>query len=719
MHIVKFAFESVGFDVRLMRGGLASLVWNLAREFADQGHRVSVITPAHGCLDHLRKHYDLEELDHADRHTVPLVLDQDVWPGHPAELGLHLTTRAHRLRHEGVDIYFLSDEYLDLLPERIYPARASEGHDLAFFKPLVFQVSGLRFLRDHLDLGGEPAVVQAYEPYYHYLLPPVLRADPRFLVVSTLASNMPINQQIHRPQLERLLELFAAEAGLDALTDPPVAGPLADAMAAQLPSTHLTDRASRDGISYFALVAANCDLLDFLTPGQLDFYSTFRDTPFERAFGSLTVARIVQDSAERQFVGGCAVPDRWLARDPAEADRAQVLTALGLDPALPTFYHVARFSVHHKGQVELFRAIDAVIAADPDVNFVIRCAVAAGGDGVVSAVGDPYFQEVADRHPGRVRLDWAMAGEDVLYREAVAADFCLFPSKFELDSFLIAQGQLMACGAVPVGTAQEVTTHYRHQLPREHPDATGFAVPRSFTEDDPLLAAALADRIREAARIHREEPAEYRRLSDNSRALARRFTWRKAATTRLATFAAAAAGVLPGLTPERAAGYGWFDSLADTDWVTHRREIAEAALHRGDLTNYQKCVPAVDRTALEQLFAAAYARADFARCTELAGLLDDPELTAVLDGRCRAERAGDGLRVEYRLPHAESVLLLLPNGEHRLAGADGSFSAVLPEQPAGPLVFLLRLRGGRCAWDERPVDACRPAAPVGAGLERD
>ncbi|MFF4382594.1 glycogen/starch synthase [Kitasatospora sp. NPDC001547] len=719
MHIVKFAFESVGFDVRLMRGGLASLVWNLAREFADQGHRVSVITPAHGCLDHLRAHYELTELEYADRHTVPLVLDRDVWAGHPAELELPLTTRAHLLRYEGVDIYFLSDEYLDLLPERIYPARVSEGRDLAFFKPLVFQVSGLRFLRTGLDLGAEPAVVQAYEPYYHYLLPPVLREDPRFLVVSTLASNMPINQQVHRPQLERLLELFGTDVDLDALADPPARGALAAAMAAALPSTHLADRPAADGIGYFALIAATCDLLDFLTPGQLDFYSAFRDTPFERAFQDLTVARIVRRSAARQFVGGCAVPDGWLARDPAGVDRADVLTALGLDPAKPTFYHVARFSVHHKGQTELFRAIDAVLADDPDVNFVVRCAVAAGGDGVVSAVGDPYFQEVADRHAGRVRLEWAMVGEDVLYREAVAADFCLFPSKFELDSFLIAQGQLMACGAVPVGTAQEVTTHYRHQLPREHPDATGFAVPRSFTEDDPLLAGALAERIRQAARIHREDPAEYARLSDNSRALARRFTWRKAATTRLATFAAAAAGVLPGLTPERAAGYGWFEELADTDWVTHRREIAEAALARGDLAAYRRCVPSVDRDGLRRLFGAAYARADFTRCAELADLLDDPDLTAVLDGRCLVEPTDAGPRIEYRLPHADSVLLVLPSGEHRLTGADGTFATVLAQDVPGPLVFLLRLRDGRCAWDEVPAGARRPVTPVGAGLERD
>ncbi|GJF31038.1 hypothetical protein KNE206_37380 [Kitasatospora sp. NE20-6] len=715
MHIVQFAFESVGFDVRMMRGGLASLVWNLAREFADQGHRVSVITPAHGCLDHLRARYPLEDLDHTDRHTVPLVLDPDVWPGHPPALDLHLTTRAHLLRHEGVDLYFLSDEYLDLLPERIYPARSSEGTDLAFFKPLVFQVSGLRFLRDRF--AGEPVVVQAYEPYYHYLLPPVLKADPNALVVSTLASNMPIDQQIHRPQLEALLKLFDTETDLGALTDPPPAGARAEAMAAHLPSTHLTERKNADGVGYFALTAATADLIDFLTHGQLDFYSTLRDTPFEEAFRQLTVARIVRRTAERQFVGGCAVPDGWLARDPAAVDRADVLTSLGLDPALPTFYHSARFSVHHKGQVELFRAIEAVLATDPDVNFVVRCAVAAGGDDVTVAAGDPYFQEVADRHPDRVHLDWAMADEDTLHREAVAADFCLFPSKFELDSFLIAQGQLMAFGAVPIATAQEVTTHYRHHLPRRHRDATGLHVPRSFTEDDPLLTAALTARIREAARLHRDDPAEYRRLSDNARALARRFTWRRAATTRLAVFAAASAGVLPGLTPERAAEYGWFDSLADTDRITHRREIADAALRLGDLAAYRTVAPA-GRPELEQLLAAALERADFARCADLTALLDDTGTAAELDRRCLVEPAGRGVRVEYRLPHAESVLLLLPTGEHPLTGGDGRFETVLPAEPAGPLVFLLRLRSGRFAWDERPLDACRSTAPAGTARER-
>lgn len=727
MHIVTFAFESVGFDVRMMRGGLASLVWNLAREYADQGHRVSVITPAHGCLDHLRAGYDLEQLDHLDRHRIPLVLDPEVWPGHEPETELRLTTRAYRLRYQGVDLYFLSDEYLDLLPERIYPPRADEGVDLSFFKPLAFQVSGLRFLRSWFgaeseaagSATAEPVIVQAYEPYYHYLLPPVLQHDPRYRVVSTVASNMPINQKLYRPQLQRLLALFDADADLDRYLDPPVVGALAEAMAAHLPSTHLTEHQGQDYLGYFPLIAATCDLIDFLTPGQRDFYSAFRDTPFELAYQQLAVSSTVKATAAKQFVGGCAVPTEWLRRDPASADRAAVLAELGLDPRLPTFYHVARFSVHHKGQVELFRAIDAVLAVDPDVNFVVRCAMAAGGEDVVSRVGDRSFQEIADRYPDRVRLDWTMAGEDVLYQEATAADFCLFPSKFELDSFLIAQGQLMACGAVPIGTAQEVTSHYRHQLPREDPRATGFSVPRSFTEDDPLLFGALVERIHEAVQVYREDQSEYRRLAANSRALAHSFTWREAADARLIRFAAAAAGELPGLSVERAAGYGWFDAIAPADWIAGRGHILRAAEERGDLEAYRRCAP-VGPPVLRRLFQAAYRRGDFPRCQELAAALDDDELTALLRGRCRAERLDQGWRVEYRLPHADSVLLLLPDGEHRMARTGGVFRAALPQHPPlDSLVFLLRLHGGRAAWDELPLADCLPVPSAAAGAHRE
>ena len=76
VHIIETYFECGGFDHRFLQGGISVYLWNLSRAFADQGHRVSVVTPAHGRLDDLRNSYDLERLDYEDTYELPLVLDR-------------------------------------------------------------------------------------------------------------------------------------------------------------------------------------------------------------------------------------------------------------------------------------------------------------------------------------------------------------------------------------------------------------------------------------------------------------------------------------------------------------------------------------------------------------------------------------------------------------------------------------------------------------------
>ena len=44
-----------------------------------------------------------------------------------------------------------------------------------------------------------------------------------------------------------------------------------------------------------SLVLAHADLVDFVSPGQRDFYSTFRDTPFEALFHTLPVSRMLRE----------------------------------------------------------------------------------------------------------------------------------------------------------------------------------------------------------------------------------------------------------------------------------------------------------------------------------------------------------------------------------------------------------------------------------------
>ncbi|MFJ4694334.1 Cof-type HAD-IIB family hydrolase [Streptomyces sp. NPDC088766] len=663
MHIITFSFECGGFDSRLMRGGLSPLVWNLSREYAARGHRVSLVTPAHGQLDALRERFDVRELDYRDEHTVPLVQDPKVWPGLPAETGLALDTRAHLLRLDGVDVYLLSDAQLDLLPDRLYPPPAMEGRDPAHFKPLVFQVDGLRFLRRYL--AGGPAIVHGFEPAYHYLLPAVLADDDRYRTVSTVAANAPVTQKVYRPQVERLLELFGVRGpDLDALDGPPPAEDSPAATVARaLAGTRMHVEHGPDHVGVFPLIAADADLIDFVSPGQLDHYVTWEGTPFQALFESLPVARRLREHADRLLAGGCGISDSWLARDPAAVDRAAVRRSLGLTGSGPVFYHAARYAVHHKGQLELMRAVEEVLAGDPEVGFVIRCSTGGGGD-APATVANAAFQRLAERHPGQVHLDWRLADEDTLFTQAASADFCVFPSKFELDGFLIAQAEAMACGAVPVATAQRVTSHFGHHRPLGDPAATGFSVPGSFRDDDPLLARALAERIREAVTVFRTAPNTYARLSDNARRVGRSFTWARSADLRLAACERLLRGERAQPAVEELVERGWLDTLPASAFTEHRDLVVRAATERGDADALARALGCgadeLDADTWERLFESAYGRGDFARCAELARRAGRPDLRARSADRFRLSRAGDGTwRVRYAHPGADRVELVV------------------------------------------------------------
>ncbi|AEV84564.1 glycosyl transferase [Actinoplanes sp. SE50] len=706
MHIIETYFECGGFDHRFIQGGTSVYLWQLSRGLADLGHRVSIVTPAHGRLDDLRRLHEVEDLPGTDEYELPLVLDPRVWGERfPAQMDIALRTTAHRIRLAGVDLYFLSNELLDQLPDRFYPPYESKGVDLVFFKPLAYQVAAIRFIRSHF--GDQRAIVHAHEPFYHYLMPAAFAADPAKHVVSTVQSNMPINKSVYRAEVARLLGFLGAPNALPADDPAGSRSPHTVAMSQYQQLTHLHYEYPPDHVRVYDLVAEHADRIDFLSPGHRDYYTCFADTPFAQLFATLPVSRTVRRNADKTFVGGCAVGDEWVTGELPPVDREKVLAGLGLDPDLPAFYHNARYAVNHKGQVELIRAVDRVLSGGVRASFIVRCLSDAG-------IADPLFHEVVARHPGRVNLEWHRVPEDQLREYARAADFCLFPSKFEMDTFLIAQGEAMAAGAVPIATAQLGMAHFGHVAdPLTGPDAataTGFAVNRSFAEDDPLLVQGLTEQIRRAVTLWNEQPGQYRRLSANAVARAREFTWRRAAQAHEAAFAGVWAGRTPRLPVGDLLRFGWFDELPADAWTLHRDEIAEVALAHGDADAYLRCRPD-DLDALAALFERAWARADFPACARTVELAEEhrqervPQWRARLAGRGRIDRDG---RLHYRPPSAERVELVLPDLAEPLRGTV-TVTAMAPtgdtftgQLPAGTrrADLLLTLSDGRTVWDE-------------------
>ena len=709
MHVVETYFECGGFDHRFIQGGTSVYLWNLARSIAELGHRVSIVTPAHGRLDDLRA-IGATQVDYIDSYRLPLALDQRTWSGFESQVEIPLVTHAWHLGLAGVDLFFLSNALLDSLPDRFYPPYESKGTDLVFFKGVSYQVDSIRFIRSYLldDGAGasdavEPLLLHAHEPYYHYLMPAAFHADPRVRVVGSVQSNMPINKSEYAPMVRGLLNFLHAPVELPA-PDPQPAPDLVPLIQYQQ-RTHLHYAYPPDHVRLFDLVARYADRVSFLSPGHLHFYETFAETPFEQLFNQLPIADTVRDTAAARFVGGCAIGDDWLSPTTPLVDRAAVLAELGLDPALPTFFHNARYAVHHKGQVELIRAVGKVLDDGLAANFVLRMLTDSGID-------NPLFTDVLSRHQDRIYLETARVPDDRLRQYAVSSQFCLFPSKFEMDTFLIAMGEAMACGAVPIATRQQGMAHFGHVAdPLADPEhATGFSVRRSFAEDDPLLVDELAAAIVKAVRLHADDPVTYAKLSVNAVARARSFSWTRCAATHLQVFADVLADRPATLEPRRALQAGWFDRIDPRWWDGHAEEsaeFAEAALARGNLEAYRRCRP-VDASSAHGLFAAALSRGDIAAATKVATTCADlpgcHDLAPALATRAAVQ---DGV-LHYRLPGVQRAELVLsgsatdlraPAVVHQLIAGEDGLQVALPPDATGPLHLLLTMDSGATRWD--------------------
>jgi glycosyltransferase involved in cell wall biosynthesis len=644
MHIFECNFDFSGFDDYLVKSGTAVYLWNLCREFRAAGHQVTGVTPAHGLLPELRRRHDIVSLDWQMVDKLPIRLDPVRWPGFPEQVTVPVEASAHRLQVDGMDVTLLAGGLLDQHGQTFHPPAALEGHDLSYLKPLVFQAVAARFLADTAEPGS---VVHLHEPPDHYLVALTL-AGRDLAVVSTVQTNLPVNTKVYGPLVRTLLAHLGGDPAVaDGLADPPLDSPLQRAMRSYLPRTLLyrdcPERPGHDYVSVLGLVLRCVTALDYLSQGQLEHALTQAETPFQQLYEDLTVRRELLAAADRLFVGGCAIGDEWLALRRDDERRRQTLTGLGLDPALPTVYHNGRYSPQHKGLPELFRALQRVLDEGELCNVLLHVLAPLPPD-------DPELDQLVASHPDRVHARTGPMTPAELIDWVTASDVSVFPSKFEMDTFLMAMGEAMAGGAVPIATAQRGMRHFHHLVDLDDPTATGLAVPRSFQVDDPLLVDAVAAALRRMLTLVRTEPDRFEALRARSVATARQFTWKLAADRFLSAFAACLAGS-----------------------------------------------PPVDPDARAVLAVVPDAWANGSSALAATVLLDAHHAAGGASVRCTAPGA---LRAEAVLAGDPAVVTPLD------ARPDGSFGGVvpLPDDGSAPYVALLvTFTGGRSAWVGAPV----------------
>jgi len=525
--IIECDFEFSGFDDHLVKAGTSVYLWNLCRHFHAAGHRVTGLTPSHGLLARLRERHEITELGWRCSADIPVRLDPRSWPTFPEQVSIPVSATAHRLHLDGVDIVFLAGGPLDQYTDSFYPPAELEGRDLSFLKPLIFQVIATRFL---IDMASPGTVIHLHEPSYHYLMPAAL-SGRGLVTISTVQTNMPVNAKVYGPEVRTLLSCLGGDPAVtEGLTDPPLTPEVREFLPAALLYDDYPSRPGHDYISLLGLVARSAHALDFLSSGQLEHALTQADSPFEQVFERFAARRELLARRDRLVVGGCAIGDEWLDLRRSDDRRKQELTALGLDPALPTVYHNARYTVQHKGQQEMFRALLRLLDEGERFNALLHCLAP-------RPPADSDIDALMQRYPGCVRIRTGPMTQPELIGWATASDLCLFPSKFEMDTFLMAMGEAMAAGAVPIATAQRGMQHFGHAFDLDDPAATGLALPRSFRIDDPVLTEAICTGLRQMLDIVRNDPARIETLRAKAIAVARQFTWQRTAECFLDIFA--------------------------------------------------------------------------------------------------------------------------------------------------------------------------------------
>lgn len=536
VNIIECHFEFSGFDDRLVKAGTAVYLWNLCQQFHAAGHDVTALTAAHGLLPTLRASHEVTSLGWRFDGTLPIRLDPRAWPGYPEQVMVPVSATAHLIRISGINVIMLAGGMLDEHSNSFYPPAELEGVSLSFLKPVVFQAVAARFLADTAAPG---TVVHLHEPRYHFLIPAALRGTG-LVVVSTVQTNLAINTKVYGPQVRTLMDCLGGDPTVtDCLDDPPLDTPLERAMRSFLPGTLLyqdyPERPGHDYVSMLGVIVRCVDALDFLSPGQLEHALSQAGTPFEQLFQHLAVRRELHSHLGKLVVGGCAIGTEWFDVQRGSERRERVLSSLGLDPALPTLYHNARYAPQHKGQRELARGLRQALEEGDRFNVLLHCLAPTWPN-------DPELYRLTDGYPDLVRLQTGPMTRNELMDWAASSDLCLFPSKFEMDTFLIAMGEAMASGAVPIATAQQGMRHFGHAFDLDAPTATGLALPRSFAVDDPALVEAIREGTHRMLSLLREDPVLFGTLRARAIGVARQFTWERAAARFLAIFAACATG---------------------------------------------------------------------------------------------------------------------------------------------------------------------------------
>ena len=492
MTLTNVYFDAAGFDPRMIKGGPSHFVWNLAHSIAANREDSALLIPSHGELELFIQDWGFENIWEMTVPTLELPLEPDIWPT-PSNLCISGILTLWKGTIQGVEVFVIDHYLLRAYRDSYFPPYETKGKDLGFFKPLVFQILCLHVLLNSGYFSTiEPIIF--HEPYYHFLMIHILALKGYENLFSVIHSNMPLEKRFYFPTLQPVGRIFGLE--LDCDYPQRTNNPAISFMESILPSTHL-HYPQGEGIFIPIMLWPLRDSLRilFLNEGHRQFVIHQSHTPMENLISKLPLHTDLKKIEITSGILGACLNALWLEGNIPKRNNERSTK----------FFHSGRWAPGHKGQFELLEAVQRFVRdnTDSDSSFILHFL---GLDEKTKSL----LNEQINNSPRVVILNQTL-DQKALKQFYQECDFCIFPSKFEMETFFMSIGEAMTQGCIPISTIQIGTQHWWSTLPDS---ILGLWLTRSFQEHSTQLVDEIIQSIKAASDFHHNNFRELEKIRD-------------------------------------------------------------------------------------------------------------------------------------------------------------------------------------------------------------
>jgi glycosyltransferase involved in cell wall biosynthesis len=475
-------------DQCIQGGSVGFVIWETVNHVKDKypNQEIVIPLPLSGQLENLKEKFIVNRRPEYDfSYTIPFTLNKDIWsdPGFPDSI--HIKTEVYEIIQNDISIILFSNDFANSCSKILYPFFDTKGKDIYFYKQLLYQVDCFNFITAYKK--GTPKIVHIHDLNNGYLMSALLSTDKTVKSMISIIDSKMFEQAIYEPLLIDICKTYGVDLSIRKNQN----------------VSYLPEIISYgDGIPEFStgtyiyknyllpqhLAYTYADFVTADSPGHFQFITSYKDvelSDFYKEEIAPLANPLIQSGHFRPVPLG--LYEEWFK----VFDSLQDVTVDKYDGF--TFLHNARFDPFHKGQFELFEAIDELCSKHSNIKFILSIVV-------FSPDTVEELKKMEQKFPGQVEIvDDILIGKRKMTKKDLAmlmkrSDFTIAPSKNSLESFCFAIGECMLFGNIPLISDQLPLQHWLVEYPADIRDELSLPNVNGNEKNDRLVKA-IVDKI--------------------------------------------------------------------------------------------------------------------------------------------------------------------------------------------------------------------------------